>query len=140
MTKHPMANEKYFAVKLAVLALVLAAAFPGLSLAAAVNLKQSVDTVTGGMTDMPIILSGIAYLAAGATMLHGAGLLKKHADQPQSTPLMQGMSRIMAGGFIAALPFTISWAINTFNLQGNCPDGGKCAVYIPLPHNTGNFF
>ncbi len=127
-------------VKLAVMAAVIAAAFPEFSFAAAAsNLKESVTTVTKGMRDMPIILSGLSYLAAGATMLHGAGLLKKHADQPTSVPLMQGVSRILAGGFIASLPYAISWTVATFKLQGSCGEGSKCAVYIPLPHPTGNF-
>lgn len=136
-----MKNEGHtiWVTKVLALAAVLAAAFPELSFAAAVGLKESVANVSGSMKDMPIILSGIAYLAGGATMLSGAGLLKKHADNPASTPLMQGMSRMIAGGFIASLPFALEWGIRTLSLMGTCGEGQSCAVYVPFMSNGGKF-
>lgn len=96
--------------------------------AVAGDLRSSVDKVTGGMSDMPIVLSGIAYLAAGATMMQGCGLLKKHADNPTGQPLAAGLTRIFAGGFIAAMPYALSWAVNTFAW-----DGGLIKFpYVPL--------
>lgn len=127
-----------FVFKTFVLAAVIAAAFPEFSFAAT-GLEESVANVSGSMKDMPIVLSGIAYLAGGATMLSGAGLLKKHADNPASTPLMQGMSRMVAGGFVAALPVGLEWAIKTLSLMGTCGDGQSCAVYVPFMSNGGKF-
>jgi hypothetical protein len=122
-----------------VMAALFAAAMPDIALAAvttATDLKGSVSQLGEGMTNMPIVLSGIAYLAAGATMIHGCGLLKKHADNPTSQPLMAGVSRLMAGGVVASLPFGLNWAINSFNWGGSSTEN---APYIALPMNSGNF-
>ena len=103
-------------VKLGVMAAVMAAAMPELSWAT--TLKSTVKTVQGSMTNMPVVLSGLAYLGGGATMLHGAGLLKKHADQPTGTPLAQGLTRLSIGAVIAALPVAMQFVSNTL-AQGN---------------------
>lgn len=128
-------------IKGASLAALLAAALPDLALAApavgsATDLEQSVRHLGNGMENMPIVLSGIAYLAAGATMIHGCGLLKKHADNPAGQPLMAGVTRLAAGGIVAALPFGLNWAINSFDWGKDSAVGGP---YIPLPTNSGNF-
>jgi hypothetical protein len=94
-------------LKLGLAAAVIVAAFPDPAFAQ--NLGQSVGEVKTGMRNMPIVLSGLAYLAGGATMLHGAGLLKKHADAPHQTPLAQGLMRMGLGGLIAALPTLMGW-------------------------------
>ncbi len=100
-------------VKLGLAAAVITAAFPDISFAE--ELADSVQTVKEGMGDMPIVLSGAAYLAGGATMLHGAGLLKKHADQPTGTSLHQGLSRLGIGGVIAALPVALQFVSSTLS-------------------------
>lgn len=100
-------------VKIGLAAAMITAAFPDLSFAQV--LSDSVTTVKDGIAEMPVVLSGLAYLAGGATMLHGAGLLKKHADQPTGTSLAQGLSRLGIGGVIAALPVALEFVSNTLS-------------------------
>ena len=103
-------------LKIAMAAAVIAAAFPDASWAQ--TLKTSVDEVKTGMGNMPVVLSGLAYLAGGATMLHGAGLLKKHADNPTQNPLAQGLTRLGIGGVIAALPTAMGWVATSLKTEG----------------------
>lgn len=116
-------------VKIGLAAAVITAAMPGMSFAE--ELKDSVDHVQQGIESMPIVLSGLAYLAGGATMLHGAGLLKKHADQPTGTSLAQGLSRLGIGGVIAALPVALQFVSNTLK-QGSTDLG-----FHPMDKITG---
>lgn len=103
-------------VKIGLAAGVIAAAFPDPVWAQA--LSQSVDEVKTGMKNMPIVLSGLAYLAGGATMLHGAGLLKKHADAPQQNPLAAGVTRMALGGVVCALPTFMGWIATSLKTDG----------------------
>lgn len=103
-------------IKIGLAAAVIVGALPDVSWAQ--DLTSSVDEVKSGMTSMPIVLSGLAYLGGGATMLHGAGLLKKHADNPQNTPLAAGLTRLGIGGVIAALPIAMKFMAETLS-QGD---------------------
>jgi hypothetical protein len=103
-------------VKIGLAALVVASAFPEMSWAQ--ELKTSVSEVKMGMQYMPTVLSGVAYLAGGATMLHGAGLLKKHADSPAQTPLAQGLTRMGLGGVVASLPLFMGWISTSLKSDG----------------------
>jgi hypothetical protein len=94
-------------LKLSLAATVIALACPDVALAQ--ELQQSVSEVKTGMQMMPTVLSGVAYLGGGATMMHGAGLLKKHADGPTQVPLAQGLMRMGVGAAIAALPILMGW-------------------------------
>lgn len=94
-------------LKLGLAAGVIAMACPDVAFAQ--QLQNSVEEVKTGMRNMPIVLSGLAYLAGGATMMHGAGLLKKHADGPTQVPLAQGLMRMGVGAAIAALPILMGW-------------------------------
>jgi hypothetical protein len=111
-------------LKIGLAAAVIACACPDVAFAQ--ELQNSVTEVKTGLRDMPIVLSGLAYLAGGATLLHGAGLLKKHADGPTQTPLRQGLIRMALGGLIAALPTLMGWVsaslkTDTANEQGFIP-------------------
>lgn len=127
-----MTHQRLFdlAVKCGTLAALLVLALPDFSWAADADLKGSITKVTSGMKNMPVVLSGIAYLAAGATMLHGCGLLKKHADSPTQQPLIAGVSRIIAGGLIASLPVAITWGVKSFGwgTEGNV----QPFPYVPI--------
>lgn len=103
-------------LKLGIAAAVLSFGFPDLSWAQA--LKDSVDEVKTGLKNVPIVVSGVAYIAGGATMLHGAGLLKKHADNPTSQPLAPGVMRMGLGGVVAALPTFMGWISSSLKSQG----------------------
>lgn len=103
-------------LKIALGAAVITLAFPEPSLAQA--LKDSVDEVKTGIKNIPVIVSGIAYFAGGATMLHGAGLLKKHADNPTSQALAPGVIRMCLGGAVAALPMLMGWITASLKSQG----------------------
>ena len=112
-------------LKLGLAAGVIAMACPDVAFAQ--QLQNSVEEVKTGMRNMPIVLSGLAYLAGGATMMHGAGLLKKHADGPTQVPLTQGLMRMALGGVIAALPTLMGWIASSLKT-----DTANELGFIPL--------
>jgi hypothetical protein len=117
-------------IKIGLGAAVIAMAFPDLSWAQ--KLSDSVQEVRTGIETVPVVVSGIAYIAGGATMLHGAGLLKKHADAPQQNPLAPGVTRMALGGVIAALPTFMKFVNESLKT-----DNGATQVFQPLTKITG---
>ena len=105
-------------LKLGLVAAVITIACPDVALAQA--LKNSVEEVKGGISQMPTLVSGFAYIAGGAAMLSGAGMLKKHADNPQQNPLAPGVARMALGGVVAAMPSFLSYVNGTLksNTEG----------------------
>ncbi|NDE90331.1 MAG: hypothetical protein EB059_04220 [Alphaproteobacteria bacterium] len=97
--------------KTGLMAAVIVAACPDLSWAQ--DLSGSVTSVKTGIRDMPNLVSGFAYIAGGAAMLSGAGMLKKHADNPQQNPLAPGVARMSIGGVVAAAPSFLQYVNNT---------------------------
>ncbi len=115
-------------IKYGALAGLMVAAMPDFAWAVSTtDLKGSLENVTGEMEKMPVVLSAAAYLIGGMTILHGAGLLKKHADQPSGTPLAAGLTRVFGGGFIASLPYGIAWAVHSLAIGGTSDH-----PYIPV--------
>ncbi len=112
-------------LKTGLIAAVIAMACPELSLAQA--LKDSVSEVKTGISNMPMLVSGFAYIAGGAAMMSGAGMLKKHADNPQQNPLAPGVARMAIGGVVAAMPSFLSYVNNSLK-----NDGGGALKYKPL--------
>ncbi len=117
-------------IKLGLAAGVLAIGMPDLA-AAAGTLADTVQQTETNMNSMPTVLSGLAYLGGGATMLHGAGLLKKHADQPTGTPLAQGLTRLGIGAFVASLPVAIGY------LQSSLSQGSQNTGFHAMDKITG---
>lgn len=105
-------------VKMAVIAGVMALALPDLSWAS--DFGQTVDKTKTNLTNAPTIVSAIAYIVGGATMLSGAASLKKHADTPQQEPLQKGVMRLGVGATVAALPPLMGWVQNSLS-QGSDP-------------------
>lgn len=106
-------------LKTGLVAAVIVMACPELSLAQ--DLAGSVTSVKSGISEMPMLVSGFAYIAGGAAMMSGAGMLKKHADNPQQNPLAPGVARMCIGGIVAAMPAFLSYVNAT--LKSN--EGGK---------------
>ena len=52
-------------------------------------------------------------------MISGSMKLKAHAENPASEKLSPGLSRLMVGGSIAALPALIGWVNATTQMKGN---------------------
>ena len=105
-------------LKTGLVAAVIAIACPDVALAQA--LQNSVTEVKAGIANMPMLVSGFAYIAGGAAMLSGAGMLKKHADNPQQNPLAPGVARMALGGVVAAMPSFLSYVNGTLksNTEG----------------------
>lgn len=105
-------------LKTGLIAAVIAIACPDIAWAQA--LRSSVEEVRAGINNMPALVSGFAYIAGGAAMLSGAGMLKKHSDNPQQNPLAPGVARMALGGVVAAMPAFLSYVNGTLksNTEG----------------------
>lgn len=91
-------------LKLGAMASVITVALPGLGLAEA-TVSDLVTTVA--QTQLPVlpyILSAVCYVGGAFMMISGTLSLKKHAENPASEPLSKGVSRLLTGGAISAVP------------------------------------
>jgi hypothetical protein len=94
-------------IKLGLMAAVICVACPDAALAQ--KLSSSVTEIKQGISNIPTLVSGFAYFAGAATILSGAGMLKKHSENPQQNPLAPGVTRLALGAAVAALPSMISF-------------------------------
>ena len=60
--------------------------------------------IVDSISDLPALLSGLAYL--GGSLLGALGILKikDHTENPSQTPLKEGAVRLASGGALFALP------------------------------------
>lgn len=111
-----MAHIRNLIFKIGFVAFVIACSLP--SVAMANGLQSSTEAIIQAIQYMPIIISGIAYLHGGATVLAGANKLKQHAEDPTKTPMGQGISRIVLGGTISSLPTFMGWLQSSLGVGG----------------------
>jgi len=98
-------------IKLGLMAAVIVVACPDAAFAQ--KLSSSVTELKSGISNIPLLVSGFAYFAGAATILSGAGMLKKHSENPQQNPLAPGVTRLALGASVAALPSLISFMSQT---------------------------
>lgn len=108
---------------LAAVAVVLTAAMPDLSWAQ--NLKGSVDSVEKGITRLPVVVSGLIYILSAVFIMTGALALKKHSENPGSTPLSSGLTKMGLGGTLAAVQPAIGWIQSSLSTSGTATGIGK---------------
>lgn len=77
------------------------AAFAGTALTFA-NMSNNIITATSNFTGL---ISTVCYLGGGGLGVAGIFKLKQHVDNPNNTPLKDGLIRIGCGGGLLAFPF-----------------------------------
>jgi hypothetical protein len=98
------------------MAAAIAVGMPELSFAQ--DLNSSVGKVQTGISNIPQIVAGAAYIGGAALITAGALKLKAHSENPGQTPIGQGLGRLGAGAMLIALPTMGSWLQNTLNITG----------------------
>lgn len=63
------------------------------------------NNLLDSITDIPTLLSGIAYLLGALFAVLGILKIKDHVENAQQTPLKEGAIRLAAGGALLAFPF-----------------------------------
>ncbi|MDD5587451.1 MAG: hypothetical protein PHY92_10970 [Alphaproteobacteria bacterium] len=119
MTKERLLNDIF---QWGVLAAIVAIAVPDLfsvTPAFAQELSTTVTKVQTGLTDIPHIVSSIAFIGGGVLGISGALKLKAHAENPAQEKMAPGIARLLAGGAIAALPVLIQAVINSADIVGS---------------------
>lgn len=66
---------------------------------------------------LPFLVSSFSYIAGLTIGVLGVLKLKAHVENPNQTPLKDAIARILAAGFLLALPFLLSVVSNT--IKGN---------------------
>lgn len=84
--------------------------------------KTIKDVVSGVASSqlpvLPYILSSVCYVGGSFMMVSGALSLKKHAENPASEPVAKGVSRLLTGGAITAVPALTDVVQNTAGIKG----------------------
>lgn len=85
----------------------------GLGGCAAGGLGSVICNVVQSSSQLPFLLSGIAYLAGLVLGVMAIIKLKDHVLNPDRTPLSDSIKRFLAGGAFFALPIVLTAAYNT---------------------------
>lgn len=89
--------------KWGVMTAIIAVAMP--EMAGAETISTVIRSVaTQELPVLPYILSTVCYVGGSFMMVSGALSLKKHAENPAGEPVAKGVSRLLAGGSITAVP------------------------------------
>ncbi len=89
------------------------------------TIKAGIEGINSDITNLPKLVSGIAYVGGAALVARGALKLKAHAENPAQEKMAPGIASLLAGGGIAALPMLVTTLTNTTQISGN-------AAYVPL--------
>jgi hypothetical protein len=79
-----------------------------------------IENTGRSFTDVPYLLTGLAYLAGITLAFMAIFKLKEHVLNPSQTPLSEALKRFLAGGCCFALPIVLESAVNT--ITGADPD------------------
>lgn len=80
---------------------------------AANNFSNIAANITNSITDLPGLISGLAYLFGVLLAVLGILKIKDHVENPSQTPLKDGAIRLAAGGALFALPIVMESVFNT---------------------------
>lgn len=105
--------------KWGVLSAIVAVAFPDLALAQQ-DINQLVENVAQKqLPALPYALGAVCYVGGSFMLVSGALSLKKHAENPSSEPMAKGISRLVTGGAITAVPALTSVVQKSTTLSGS---------------------
>lgn len=116
--KTTLMNELF---KWGVLTAIIAIAMP--DAAGAETIRSVVSNVTREeLPVLPYVLSSVCYVGGSFMMVSGALSLKKHAENPAGEPVAKGVSRLLTGGVITAVPSLTRVVQETTQLKGGRAD------------------
>ncbi|MBI1273803.1 MAG: hypothetical protein GC131_06945 [Alphaproteobacteria bacterium] len=103
----------------ALIAVTLGMAFPEISLAQVTDLSGFANQTQTQMGTVPGIITMILFVVG--VLFVGLGIidLKKHADNPNGTPLKNGIAKTLAGGAMVGLPALTGFFKNTLGMSGS---------------------
>jgi hypothetical protein len=113
MTKEKLMNNIF---QYGVLTAIVALAVPGGAFAQ--DTGGVIDSVLSNMTNMPHLVSAVAYIGGGVLGISGALKLKAHAEKPEQEKIAPGVARLLAGGALIALPALLSTSNETTGIMG----------------------
>lgn len=73
------------------------------------------DNIVTSASDIPDLISTVAYIGGLGLGVAGVFKLKQHVDNPAQTPLKDGLVRLGSGGGLLALPYLTSAMTNTIS-------------------------
>ena len=82
------------------------------------NFSKIAANMTTSISDLPGLLSAMAYLFGILLGVLGVMKIKDHVENPTQTPLKDGAIRLAAGGALFALPILFESMFNTVG-KGN---------------------
>lgn len=92
-------------IKWGVLSAIIAVAMPDLALAGGDDVNALIRKVgKQQLPALPYILSAVCYVGGAFMLVSGTLELKKHAENPSSSPMSKGIARLLTGGAITAVP------------------------------------
>lgn len=74
------------------------------------------ENITSSISELPGMISGIAYLMGMLLGVMGVMKVKDHVENPSQTPLKDGAVRLAAGGALFGLPIVFESMQNTIGL------------------------
>jgi len=83
------------------------------------NFNAITSNINESISDLPGMVSGIAYLFGLLLGVLGILKVKDHVEQPTQHPLKDGAIRIAAGGALFALPIVMEAMLNTIGSDGD---------------------
>lgn len=112
-----------------------AAAYVGAysSSAQANDFNNIAQNINASITNLPGLLTSLAYLFGLLFAVLGILKVKDHVEQPQQTPLREGAVRLAAGGALFALPIVSEAMFETID------DGGAGAAAEAATLNAAGF-
>lgn len=90
----------------------------GQAMAGGNNFGSIARNINASITDLPGLLSAVAYLFGIILGVLGVLKIKDHVENPGQTPLKDGAIRLAAGGALFALPIIYEAMLNTVGAGG----------------------
>lgn len=77
------------------------------------NFSSIASNIIQSITNLPALLSGLAYIFGILLGTLGIMKIKDHVENPGQTPLKDGAIRLLAGGALLALPIVFEAMFET---------------------------
>ena len=87
------------------------------SVASAQELDSIVKKTTGNLDNIPQLISAVLYIGGAVIAASGILSLKKHVDDPNSTPLKNGVARLVVGALLLVAPVAFKSILDTLGVQ-----------------------
>jgi len=82
------------------------------------NFSDIAGNITNSISELPGLISGMAYLVGLLMGAMGIMKIKDHVENPTQTPMKDGAVRLAAGGALFGLPIVFESMLNTIGTSG----------------------